>query len=453
MASRPVEGSQDGLAAIPAGSGAANVQAKEVRVALWPVVVVLYAVLLPREIHLQLGTFEFYSDRIALLLILPYVIRKLMDGAIRLVFPDLMILLAAAWMIAAMVYHYGMSSGLERGGSFAFDLSVGYFLARISFRSLRDMRMAFLLFLPGIFVVALVMVAESISHRLIIHPLSEAIFGKLPHFAGGVADEGKEVRNVFRFGLLRARGPFSHSIHAGLFLSSLLGIYNLCGYRGFPRLVANAVAPLAIFSVSSAAIAALALGYVLIACDTLQRRVRELSWRMLFYAGIFTLTLLQVASNSGVPALITRFMTFNAQTGYYRLLVWEWGSQSVRQHPLFGLGYGDYERPGWMVSGSIDAHWLQLAMVFGIIPALALFIAVCSAIYALSTASARVALRDQKFYRGIAISLFVMTMSMFTVSLWGGVQMWFTLLLGACVACAQRSFGSAVHVPGSTPRK
>jgi len=440
MASLPVITRKDADPEQPGGSGFAVARRKDVRVAIWPVVVVLYAILLPREFRLAIGTFEFFADRIALMLILPYVIRKLMDGAIRLVLPDVLVLTAAAWMLAAMIHRYGLASGFERGGSNAFDLSVGYFLARISFRSLTDMRRAFLLFLPGVLMVGLLIAAESISHRLIVQPLAEAVFGKAPLYAGGSIEEGRSIREVLRLGFLRARGPFSHSIHAGLFLSSLIGIYNLAGLRGWPRILANAVAPLSFFTVSSAAVISLVLGYALIAYDMIQRQVRELSWRILVYGGIFIMILLQVASKSGVPNLIARYLTFDAQTAFYRTSIWNWGMASIRSSPWFGIGYEDYDRPVWMTAGSVDSHWLLLAMRFGIVPSFALMLAVVMALFALGRASARVPAADQKFYRGIAISLFIMALAMFTVMLWGGVQMWFTILLGGCVACAQRSF-------------
>lgn len=148
----------------------------EVRVALWPVMVVLYATLLPREMRVTFGTFEFFADRIGLLIVLPYVIRKLMQGAIRFVLPDVLVLLAGVWMIVSMLVHYGLSQGLERGGSSALDLTVGYFLARISFRSLTDMRRALVLLLPGVMAVALAIVVESITHRPFVRPLAEQIF-------------------------------------------------------------------------------------------------------------------------------------------------------------------------------------------------------------------------------------------------------------------------------------
>ncbi|HMP56173.1 MAG TPA: hypothetical protein PKD92_06355 [Novosphingobium sp.] len=413
---------------------------KDVRVALWPIMVVLYATLLPREVRVTLGTFEIYADRIALLIVLPYVLRKLMQGAIRFVLPDVLVLFAGVWMIGSMLAHYGLSPGLERGGSAALDSTVGYFLARISFRSLTDMRRALVLLLPGVTLVGAVIVFESISHISFLRPLAAQIFGPLPLFEGGSAEAYRQNINEIRLGLYRARGPFEHAIHAGLFMASLVGIYNLAGLRGYPRLFANLVAPLAFFTVSSAAMLGLALGYGLIAYEFVQRQVRELSWRLFILAGTVFIVVIELASNSGVIGLLSRYLTFDAQTAFYRQLIWDFGSQTALRNPLIGIGYADYERPVWMVSNSVDAHWLLLALRDGIPCSLSLLAASVIALIGLSRASAKVPRADQLFYRGIAISLFVLIISMFTVYLWGGVAMWFTVILGACVACSQRSY-------------
>ena len=411
-------------------------------VALWPVVVVLYAAILPREVRFTLGTFEYFADRIGLLIVLPYVIRKLMEGAIRFVLPDLLVLIAGVWMFGAMLVHYGISPGMERGGSVAFDLTVGYFLARISFRSLVDMRRALVLLLPGVVLAALSIFVESVTHRPFVRPLAEAVFGALPLYEGGSAEVYRQGDNLsmVRMGLYRARGPFEHAIHAGLFIASLVGIYNLAGLRGYPRFFANIVAPLAFFTVSSAALLGLTIGYGLIAFEFLQRHVRELSWRLLIAGGIVFVALIEMVSNSGIIGLVSRYATFNAQTAYYRQLIWDFGLQTVWQNPWIGIGMADYQRPAWMISNSVDAHWLLLALRYGIVPAICLLGAVVLALVGLGRASTKVPRADQLFYRGIAISLFVLALMMFTVYLWGGVATWFTVILGACVACSQRSY-------------
>lgn len=409
----------------------------EARVALWPIVLVIYTTLLPQEVRLEAGPLSLFAARIALIAVLPFIIRKIMAGAIRFALPDALVLVAGLWMIVAMVAHYGLAEGLQRGGSIALDSTLGYFLARISLRSLQDLRRVLILISPGLLMAGLAVMIESIAQRPIIQPVVQQLFGRLPYYLSGEVAGFQDREAGARLGLMRGKGPFAHPIHAGLYLAVCVPLYLMAGIRGWPRQLGHAAGLLSFFSLSSAALLALILSYLLVGYDRLQRLVRELNWTLLVGVGSGFLLLVQFISNSGVPMLIGRYLTFNPATAYYRHLTWRYGMESVQANPWIGIGVAGYERPNWMVSESIDAHWLLLAIRFGMIPAAALLLATVLALVMASRASVNSPPGDQRLRRGVAISLFVLTLSMFTVSLLGGVLSWFTILLGACVACAQ----------------
>lgn len=412
---------------------------REVRVAIWPMAVLIYASILPREVSLRVGDFFLYADRLALILILPYVIRKLMDGAIRFVLPDFLVMIASIWMIVSMSKLYGLGPGLKSGGALAFDAAVGYYLARISFRSLQDMRKVLILTAPGFFIAALLVMIESIGHRYIVQDLTEKVFGALPAFAGGDQLTRSETGNI-RWGLMRGKGPFNHSIHAGIYLATLLPLYYMAGLRGWPKIVGVASGILSFFALSSAAVLSLLMNAALIAFDRIQRFTKDLSWRFLIVSGTVLTLIINTVSGSGVAGLVGRYLTFDPFTAYYRQLTWRYGSQSVMRHPWFGIGFESYERPAWMITNSIDAHWLLLAMRFGLVSAIGFFLASVLALIGLARASTHAAYVDQRFYRGIAIALFSMVFAMFSVSLWANLQTWFNILLGGCVACSQHTY-------------
>src|SRR5690606_11972317 len=50
---------------------------------------------------------------------------------------------------------------------------------------------------------------------------------------------------------------------------------------------------------------------------------------------------------------------------FFRLLIWDFGTQSVMNHPWLGVGYGEWDRPAWMPS-SIDMFWLYNAIIYGL---------------------------------------------------------------------------------------
>lgn len=411
---------------------------REVRVAVWPMALLIYAAILPREVAFNWGGLFLYADRLALIILLPYVIRKLMDGAIRFVLPDMLVLVASLWLMVSMIQNYGFAQGLKSGGALAYDATVGYYLARISFRSLQDMRKVLILVAPGFLIAGLLVLVESVLHRYIVQEIVEKVFSALPDF--GRQGEAKDSRAFIRIGLMRGKGPFNHSIHAGLCLASILPLYIMSGLRGWPKVTGIVAALLSFFTLSSAAVLSLMTNAALVAYDHVQRATREMTWRGLIIVGTIVTATINLVSDSGVAGLVGRYLTFDPFTAYYRQLTWRYGTQSVWAHPWFGIGFETYQRPTWMVSDSIDAHWLLLAMRFGLVAAVGYFLASVMALISVSRASVAASYADQKFYRGIAISLFSMAFAMFSVALWGNLQTWYNVLLGGCVACSQHTY-------------
>src|SRR4051812_170533 len=109
--------------------------------------------------------------------------------------------------------------------------------------------------------------------------------------------------------------------------------------------------------------------------------------------------------------------------------IWEYGSASVLNNPLFGVGFGDWARASWMPS-SVDMFWLLNAMRFGL-PAGLLML---SAFFMLFLAvSFRKGLDDRlnacrTAYLIVMASFFVVG---WTVHFWGEAYNWFLFLLGS----------------------
>ena len=411
----------------------------EQRIAIWPVVLVIYATLAPREVSIHLGGNFLYLDRIALVLTLPWVALHIWRGAIRFVLPDWLILFLGIWMFVAISDVEGLDRGMVSGVSLAFDAIAGYYLARISFRSLDDMRKALILCAPGFFIAALTVAIESVSHKFFVRPFFASIFGGL-NYSNGTDSIDVALRPEIRHGLMRGLGPWVHPIDAGLHLATLLGIYWMSSVRGWPLWLALAAAMCAVFTVSSAALMVLVLIIAALVYDELTFRVRELSWPLAVGVFVLAIAMISVVSQSGVISVLIRLATLDPSTGYYRIAIWTYASQSVWLHPWFGIGFSAYQRPEWMASGSVDSHWLLYAVRYGLPAALALFVACLSAIGGLVRAEAMAGKRDARFYRGIMISLVALVIMAFTVMLQGGTLTWFTLLLGGCVACAQHTY-------------
>jgi O-antigen ligase len=93
-------------------------------------------------------------------------------------------------------------------------------------------------------------------------------------------------------------------------------------------------------------------------------------WKLLFAGIALGIAAVMVLSQNPLSFFIRHF-TLDPQTGYYRLLIWEFAGAEALQSPLVGIGFREWAHPAWM-SPSIDSLWLGLATTYGL-PAAVLF--------------------------------------------------------------------------------
>lgn len=405
---------------------------------LLPLTILAYSIFLPLEMRIVLNEQIIYPSRAALFLVMPWILRELTLGRLRTWWPDFLVYFAALWMIVSFVAVYGPVSGVVRGGALALDLAGPYMLARLCIREIDDFRRLLVLLAPGAFLAGASMLVESISGVPLARPLAASIFGSLPLYEGGAAIGESAYDANFRFGLLRASGPFAHSIYAGLFLSSLLPLYFMSGLQRWPKKIGLATAVFSLFSISSAALLGIVMSVGLIAGDWIQRAVRFISWKLMIGFGLLGLVFVQVASQNGLIPVLIR-MTLNPQTGYYRLIIWRFGVESVENNPLFGIGFAVYERPDWM-NTSIDSHWLMLAIRHGLAVPVAMLVACIVALTVLGRSSVKLEETDRRTLVGLAIALACLVVAGFTVAFLGGILTWFLLILGAAFSLTHPNY-------------
>lgn len=402
---------------------------------LMPLLLLAYSVLLPQEMRITLAGQTIYPYRAVILLLAPWIFYQLLSGQYRYHIADALALLACSWIVIAMMVVYSPGEGFLRGMAIALDILAPYLVGRCSIRELSDFRRFLICFAPGVGLVALSILAESVVRTPLVRPAMASIFGSLPYFYGGEEVADLTLAPSFRFGLLRAAGPFSHAILAGLFLASLFPLYAMSGIRGWPMKSVVLASLLGVLSWSSAAMLGLLIGVALVVYDWLQKQVEILSWRILVMGAAISGLVIHLASQNGIINILVR-LTLNPQTGFFRLLIWRHGIESIKTHPLYGIGYAAYERSEWM-SSSIDSQWLVLGVRHGLIAVIALFGVACLSIVAVSMASLRHDELDRRLLAGFAITLFMMTLMGFTVAFFGGVMIWYFALLGVGLSLAQ----------------
>jgi hypothetical protein len=99
------------------------------------------------------------------------------------------------------------------------------------------------------------------------------------------------------------------------------------------------------------------------------------------------------------------------------------------RNPLFGTGFGDWQRATWM-SDSIDNFWLLVAVRYGL-PA---FICLAAAMLLVMRALGRIDIDDAYVSRcrsGLLVSLAGLVFAACTVHYWNAIYCWLLFLLGS----------------------
>lgn len=402
---------------------------------LVPIIVLIVAVMLPPEIRITIADQTLYAFRIVWIAFTPWIIYRVSRGELEFRLPDMVLIAGACWMVLSFLIIYNVAFALTSGLAVALDVIMPYIITRLCIKDIRDLRRALVILAPAISVVAAFVIFESVTHTQFLREGAQAIFAPL-----GTKEYGESplptIQNDTRFGLLRAMGPFSHPILAGLFLLSFFSLVLFSRLRGWPFWTAFAAGTGVIFTLSSAAYLGLAMVVGLAALERLRQISPLMTWpRFLSICGTF-LFAIQMVSEGGLIRVLIRF-TLDPQTGYYRLMIWEHGGRSVERYPWFGIGFQEFERLSWM-SGSVDAFWLILAMRYGLPCALLLGLAAVLAIVGLARAAARERAPDSETLIGVCITIAVISLLAFTVAFFGSFFVWYFMLIAIGVALSAR---------------
>lgn len=384
-----------------------------------------YILLLPPQFNLTIGTTVLPPYRLLLIPAVLYMMAKGIRGSMRFGWIDLLIAAATAWVSFALFMTTQAEDAFTAAVAQTTDTAIAYFFGRFTIRSARDLRTFLILMAPGLAIVGAIMIAESLMHRRLIQ-----------EFAGLLTGRQAGYRIDVRLGLFRAPGPFPHPILAGLFLSSFLPLYMLSGIRGWPKALGIFASICSFFSVSSAALLGLFVGFVFVGYDWLSEKIANFSWRLFGMGAALFIFLAETATGSGSFGLIMRFASLNSVSSYNRVLIWEYGTKNVAKNPWFGIGYADWERPVWMHSSSMDHFWLLMAVRFGIVPSVLIALATLFAVLLAARASMTGDPVERRIQRGLALTLTVFALGIISVALWLSAHIWFFMLIGLCVSIA-----------------
>jgi hypothetical protein len=388
----------------------------------WPVRLLLISLVVPWVV--TVGPVSLSISRLILLVMILPCLAKLFGGTSgRIRVSDITLLLFSLWSALSLIVVHDPIFAVQPAGILFVETMGAYLVARCYIRDADDFfNMARMLFKVVAFLFPFALL-EAVSGRNFLLELFAAILPSYP-----------DAGNDMRAGLRRAQVVFEHAILFGICAGSALALTHLVLGHRVPLLQrwfkTGLVGATALLSLSSAPIAAVVVQAALMMWSALFKK-SPYCWKALWC--LFLAGYLAVAFGSNQPPAqfyISHF-TFDPATGWHRLLIWEFGSASVLNNPLFGIGFGEWARSSWM-STSVDMFWLLMTMRYGIPAGLLLALSFFAVFLGVSFKKGL----DERLIAYRTAYLIVM-MAFFlvgwTVHYWGTAYLWFIFLLGSGV--------------------
>lgn len=276
---------------------------------------------------------------------------------------DVLMIAAAAWAAMSTFLHMAPGAALERGGSFALETAIAYLLPSAFLTSVGQFRRM----IRGFFlIVAVLAVLAGIEAYLAEHIIA--------NWAAETMDKPEPFQAEERLGLLRARVTFSHQILFGTFCASLFGFFWFEATTHAARALRTFVCGTAVFfSLSSAAFLLFVLQVVMIWVEAATRHLKN-RVRHGIVLGLASWAAIELVVQGGITGFVTRYLSLNPSTAYYRQLIWQHVTDDISANLLIGTG-GAWTRPFWMVT-SIDQFYFAKALKYGTVPVILIAIAV-----------------------------------------------------------------------------
>ncbi|KNX39869.1 hypothetical protein ROTO_35960 [Roseovarius tolerans] len=298
--------------------------------------------------------------RVILLIFLFPAIFALFSGKVgRIRLSDIAVILICVWTSISYFVLYGVQPMIERVGIVWVEVWGSYLIARVYIRT-PD---AFLKMSKLFFWIAIVLIPSTLIELQTGRNVLIEFFDK---FGDSYTNQLKEQR----LGFERVQGPFSHPIHFGVFFGSLIGlVFYVIGYHAswLGRVLrATLVALIGAGALSSGPLAAITMQAFFILWDRILSSFKS-RWKLLLILSVLAYIAVDIYSNRSPFEVFIAYFAMNAATAYGRILVWIWGTKSIWENPLIGIGLsGEWERPWWMNSSSVDMFWIVPGMAHGI---------------------------------------------------------------------------------------
>lgn len=379
-------------------------------------IVLFIAVLLP-PVYFTIGSTSLSLMRVFLLFtIAPLFFRLLSGQAGRLMIADYMIMAYCGWIAITYTYHHG-TDRIALSGITIIEQFGAYLVGRVLIRNVTDYTIFIRTFFASLIILFPFALFELFTGRNLWAGLFEPFFSV--HVKGNSA--------YGRMGLERVMSGFEHPILFGLFCS--LGMANFF-YIYQPRMlkaIAMMVftAGLTFMSLSSAPLMAIASQALMIAWD----KVTKGRWMLLSVLAVVSYVAIDTLSNRTPVSILISTLTFNPNSAWTRVSIWDYGSAAVLANPIMGIGLEDWPRPFWLTS-SVDNFWLLISMRHGF-PAIVFLFGTLIFHLAAILRTKNLSSTLIRYRTGYVLALLCLYFTLCTVHIWGGMSCFVFFYIGA----------------------
>lgn len=394
---------------------------------VWPetlrrrlLLIVVVALFIPGTINVAGTVLSPY--RVVLLGLLPLLCWRWISGvAGRPLAADILVLLGTAWSILSLLVNHGTGI-LPRCAIVGGEIFGAYLIGRMLILNKDDFR-TFFRYMTIMYVILLpFLLVEWITGFNALRKLFDIIF-TIP---------ARQHNLGRRLGFERAQGTFEHPILFGLIASlCVANVFYIHRHR-FPEAYGRvAFAIFTVFmSMSSGPMLSVLVQMILTGWDRMLAAVKG-RWVMFVYVAIFVFLLLRIASQFNLLDFVIEHLMFNSQSAGGRLIILEYGTKITLEHPVFGIGLNDWERPWWRAGkGSFDNFWLLMSVRYGI-PTLAFLVAAWIVSFTRIALKPGLSEEEADYRRGYLIALIGLGVVLGTVYIWNATSVFVWLYVGA----------------------
>lgn len=322
----------------------------------WPVFLFLISLLIPWII--TVGPMRLSVYRLVLLAwLFPCLVMWLSGKAGRIRLADISLLLYCLWCFLAIAMVHGFGYAVQPSGMIFIETMGAYLLARCFIRDADDFHAMVSLFFKLVAFLLPFAAFEAVTGHNWLLSVFSSISRTFP-------DDYLQPR----WGLRRVQSLFEHPILYGVVCASILAPVHLV--LGYGKTVARrwsatiVVAAATLLSLSSGPLTALTCQALLLSWNWLLGSITS-RWKILCGLLLLMAASIQILSNRAVPVVFMSYFSFDESSAYMRVLIWRYGTASILDHPLFGIGFNPWNRPDWMTT-SIDMYWIVDAVRHGI---------------------------------------------------------------------------------------